>query len=126
MIEIFGEIRPAFVFVTLMLSLCAWLGGGALAGGWSGVRPVIVYAVLLSGAHRFLVFGLAGGTLLSVAGFALSVAFFVALMLFSWRWRLAEKVVAQYPWMYARRGPLGWRDLSEAEAEAFRVSRIRE
>ena len=106
---VFGTRGGFFVALTMILGLCGWLGGQRLAQGWSPVVPVVGYALLLAGFHRFLVYALLEGRLLDVTGAILSAVFFVVLFLVSWRSRIAAKMVRQYPWLYERKGFLGWR-----------------
>ncbi len=106
---VFGVRGGFFHALTIVLGLCGWLGGQRLAHGWSPVPPVIAYALLLAAFHRFLVYALLEGRLLDVTGAILSAVFFVLLFLLSWRSRIAAKMVSQYPWLYERKGLLGWR-----------------
>ncbi|MGR4000914.1 MAG: hypothetical protein OD811_03860 [Alphaproteobacteria bacterium] len=113
--EIFG-VRPlVYVFLTMALALCAWLGGWHLGNGWRGFWVTIFYAFITACFHRFLVYALAEGAFLSILGILLSLLMSCALFLFSWRLRLAARMVSQYPWLYRRSGLLSWRALEEGE-----------
>ncbi|MDA7981476.1 MAG: hypothetical protein MPK06_05670 [Alphaproteobacteria bacterium] len=109
LVEIFGARPLVFVFLTAALALCGWLGGARLGNGWRDIRETLFYACLTAGFHRFLVYGLAEGDLLSFPGALLSLLMSCAMFLFAWRRRLARRMVSQYPWLYERAGPLSWR-----------------
>jgi hypothetical protein len=49
-----------------------------------------------------------GGDLLSASGLLLSWACLAAIALIGFRARRASQMVAQYPWLFERRGPLSW------------------
>ena len=68
-----------FILVTLILGGgAAALTGRAIAGTWRPWWQVIVYALILGGAVRFLHFSLFGGTLLSPHYYLVDSAFCVA------------------------------------------------
>jgi len=103
---------PPGVFLGLTVFLfggAAWLAGQALAGAWRPAYQAVLYSLLLGAGDRFLVFALFKGELLSVYGYVLDSAVIMAVCLLAWRFTLAGKMVSQYPWLYERRGPFGWR-----------------
>jgi len=103
---------PPGVFLGLTVVLfggAAWLAGQALAGAWRPAREALLYSLLLGAVDRFLVFALFKGELLSVYGYMLHSAVIMAVCLLAWRFTRAGKMVSQYPWLYERSGPFGWR-----------------
>ncbi len=105
-----GATFPVFVGVTVVLMGGAgWLTGQALARGWRPVWQVVGYALLLGLADRFLTFSLFDGILVTAAGYAIDTAVILAIALVGYRTTLAARMVAQYPWIYRRAGPFGWR-----------------
>ncbi len=105
-----GATLPVFIGVTVVLMGGAgYLTGQALARGWRPVWQVVGYGLLLGFADRFLTFSLFDGTLVTAAGYAIDTTVILAFALVGYRATLAAKMVAQYPWLYHRAGPFGWR-----------------
>jgi hypothetical protein len=105
-----GTTLPVFIAVTVVLMGGAgFMMGQALARGWRPVWQVIGYGLLLGLADRFLTFSLFDGVLLTAAGYAIDTAVILVLSLIGYRTTLAAKMVNQYPWLYERVGPFGWR-----------------
>ena len=77
---------------------------------WRPWRRIILYSGLLSAGLRFLDYALAGGELWSVAGFLLGWAVQLALSAFAYRLTRARQMARQYPWLYQRKGLLGWEE----------------
>jgi hypothetical protein len=74
---------------------------------------LVVTALLLAAAARFFHFALFQGQLLSAASFACDASIFVVVGLVAWRTTRASLMVRQYPWLYARTGPLTWREIGQ-------------
>jgi hypothetical protein len=109
-----GESVAHVVLVTVILGgSAAWLSGRAIAGDWRPPWQVAVAALLLAGAARFIHYALFQGDLLSVASYGCDVVIFLAVGLIGWRATRASQMVRQYPWLYARAGPLGWREIGQ-------------
>lgn len=89
---------------------CAFMTGQAVAAAWQPWASLLPYALLLGLADRFLAFALFGGTLLSLPLWATDTAVLAAVALMAWRLTLARRMVEQYPWLYERQGPFGWRE----------------
>ncbi len=109
-------IENLWVFLGLTCALgggCAAMTGQALAATWRPMGLAIPYAVLLAAAARFLAFALFGGALLAPLPFLTDAAVLAAIALAAHRVTLARRMVSQYPWLYERDGPFGWRDISE-------------
>ena len=65
--------------------------------------------LLLAAADRFLLYALFGAALLSASGFVLAAALIALVIAASYYHARAGKMVQQYPWLYERSGPFGWR-----------------
>ena len=101
---------PVFLGFTLMIfGGAAWLTGGAVASTWRSPWQVVGYSLLLGLFDRFLAWGMFGSALFSPGGFIRDFSLILAIGLFSWRIRHVGRIVAQYPWLYVRRGPLSYR-----------------
>lgn len=87
----------------------AWLSGRALALGWRPVWTVVPAALGLALADRFFVWALFAGEFYPVAGTLVEFATLLGLGLLAHRYTRAGRMVQQYPWLYARAGPLAWR-----------------
>lgn len=103
-----------YIGVTIILfGFAAFMTGQALATTWRKPGWVVFYMLLLTFADRFIVWSLFGGDLLSPAGYAVDAATLTIIGLAAYRMTVARKMVQQYPWLYRRRGPFGWRRLGE-------------
>ena len=101
-----------FVIVTIFVSGGAsYLMGQAMAFNWRPSWQVILYAFLLGGADRFLSFALFDGRLLSPTGYLIDTALLLIIALAAYRVTVAALMVRQYPWLYARTGLFGWREI---------------
>ncbi len=110
MIPILGTSLPVFIGVTVVLiGGAAYLTGQALSAHWRPAWQVVGYSLLLGFADRFVIFSLFGGELLLLSGYVIDTAVIMAIALLSYRLRRARTMVAQYPWLYERAGPFGWR-----------------
>lgn len=103
-----------YIGVTIILfGFAAFMTGQALATTWRKPGWVVFYMLLLTLADRFIVWSLFGGELLSPMGYAVDAATLTVIGLAAFRMTVARKMVQQYPWLYRRRGPFGWRRLGE-------------
>ena len=111
----------SFLNVLLVTGLigggAAWLAGRAIAGTWRPIRHVIGAMLLLGAAVRFVHFALFQAVLLSPASYLADTAFLLLVGCLSWRVTRVAQMVTQYPWLYARTGPLTWRRLAAAGVE---------
>jgi hypothetical protein len=96
----------------------AWLSGRATATTWRPPWQVAVNALLLGAAARFIHFALFQGNLLSLTSFAADVGLFLIVGLVAWRGTRTTQMVRQYPWLYARSGPLSWREIRQENPAA--------
>ncbi len=113
--EILGESIAVFFGLTLLLfGFAAFLTGQNQARAWKPVSAVVAYSVLLGMGERFLAWSLFQGPLFSVTAFLVNTAVIMAIAVASWRMTLARKMASQYPWLYERSGPFGWREKKSA------------
>lgn len=110
-----GTTTPVFVGITLVLmGFAAWMTGQAMANAWKPMWHVLPFGLLLGFADRFLIWGLFhpddADVLWLVSGYAIDTAILLAYALVAFRLTKARKMVAQYPWIYERTGPFGWRE----------------
>jgi hypothetical protein len=99
-----------FLVVTVVLfGGAAAVAGQALARNWRPVWQIGLYGLLLAAADRFLLFALFGAPLLSPGGYFAAAAILLVAAGTSFRVTRARRMVAQYPWLYERAGPFGWR-----------------
>ena len=89
-----------------------WMTGQALARGWKSPWLMLPYGVLLGLVDRFLTWSLFQGELLLLSGFVIDSLVILAIGALAYRFTLARKMVAQYPWLYDRAGLLNWSDKS--------------
>ncbi len=106
-----GDVWVFLFLVCLLGGGCAFMTGQALAATWRPMALVPPYALLLAAGTRFLAFALFGGPLLSLPAFLTDGTVLVAVALAAYRLTLARRMVMQYPWLYARSGPFGWREI---------------
>ena len=97
--------------ITLVLGgCCAWMTGRVLALNWRPDWQIPVYCLLLAIADRFLVFALYQGDLTSVTGYLADGVVFMLIAVVAFKVTRARQMVRQYPWLYRRRGPMGWQE----------------
>ena len=84
--------------------------GHGLAITWRPWNRLIFYSALLSAGLRFLDYALANGELWSIGGFVLGWIVQFAIAAFAFRLTQVRQMVGQYPWLYRRKGLLGWDD----------------
>lgn len=101
----------SFLFVTCLLGGAgAWMTGRACALTWRPYLPVVAYILILSFGVRFIHFSLFGGSLLSVHYWLVDFVILLLIGSTAYRYTLANQMVSQYYWLYAKSGPLSWRD----------------
>ena len=94
----------------LLIGPAAFATGHAVALTWRPFAQIVFYAALLSALLRFLDYALMNGELVSVAGFLLGWAVQFAIAAVAFRLTRARQMVRQYPWLYRRKGLLGWEE----------------
>ena len=107
---LYGDSYGVFLLVTVVLGGgAATLAGRAVAVTWRPWWQVVVYALILGGAVRFIHFALFDGTLLSAYYYAVDSAICMASGFSGFRAARAAQMVAQYRWINEPDGPLRWR-----------------
>lgn len=121
---VLGTSLPVFIFVTVFLGGgAAFLMGNAIAETWRPWWQNVVYGALLAFAAQFITFGLFSGafvveSLVSSEGapfgqalldYLVNAVIIIGIALVAYRLTLSQKMVRQYPWLYERVGPFGWR-----------------
>ena len=106
-----GDTPGIVLFFNLVLiGPAAFATGHAVALTWRPFAQIVFYTALLSLVLRFLDFSLMNGELLSAGGFLLGWAVQLAIATFAFRLTQARQMVRQYPWLYRRKGLLGWEE----------------
>jgi hypothetical protein len=99
-----------FVLVTIILGGGAgWLTGRAIAGTWRPIWQVIIYALILGLAVRFIHFSLFGGTLLSPHYYLVDSLVCLTFALLGFRAARTAQMVRQYRWLNEAQGWMRWR-----------------
>lgn len=99
----------AFVFFTVVLGMLGGIATGrAFAGSWKSLVTMPLALIAMAAAVRFLHFALAGDDLSSLYYFAVALLFVVFGGLFGFRSKRTEQMCRQYPWLFAKAGPVAW------------------
>ena len=98
------------LFNLVLVGPASFAMGHAMAITWRPWRRIILYSGFLSAGLRFLDYALAGGELWSLAGFLLGWLVQLAFAAFAYRLTRARQMARQYPWLYQRKGLLGWEE----------------
>ncbi len=101
---------PILLFNLALVGPASFATGHGVALTWRPWWQIVLYTGLLSATLRFLDYALAAGELLSVGGFFLGWLIQLAIAAFAWRLTRARQFVRQYPWLYRRKGLLGWEE----------------
>jgi hypothetical protein len=107
----FGDtLLNLLLFNIAVIGPASFATGQGVASTWRPWRQLVLYTALLSAALRFLDYALAGGELWSIGGFLLGWLAQLAIAGFAWHLTRARQMVRQYPWLYQRKGLLGWEE----------------
>ena len=98
------------LFNLVLVGPASFASGQGVASTWRPWRQLVVYAALLSAGLRFFDYALAEGELWSVGGFLLGWVVQLAIASLAYRMTRARQMVRQYPWLYQRKGLLGWEE----------------
>jgi hypothetical protein len=101
----------SLVITVFIAGSASGLMGQALAATWRPLWQLFIYGAMLGLADRFLNFALFEGRLLSPIGYIVDTAMIVVVALIAYRVTLARMMVRQYPWLYAKVGLFGWREI---------------
>ena len=104
-----GEFGPFLGMTIGLFGFAALLTGRAMAQSWRPGWQILPVALLLASADRFLLYALFAARLMSPGGFAAATALLVLIVAASYYHARAAKMAQQYPWLYERCGPFGWR-----------------
>lgn len=107
---ILGSNPGVFIAMTVVVAgFCAFMTGQAIAVTWRAKWQIYPYALLLGVADRFLVFAMFDGPLLSWTAYLSNSLVLIVIAELAFRYARADKMITQYPWLYERDGPFGWR-----------------
>ncbi len=107
----FGDtLAMVLVFNLILAGPASFMAGQGVASTWRPWPQIIFYSGLLSAGLRFFDYALAGGELLSIGGFVLGWAVQFVLAGFAYRLTHVRQLVRQYPWLYRRKGLMGWEE----------------
>jgi len=98
------------LFNLVLVGPASFAAGRAVASTWRSWWQVVRYSALLSMGLRFFDYALADGELWSIGGFFLGWAVQFAIAAFAYRLTRVRQMVRQYPWLYQRKGLLGWEE----------------
>ena len=111
MVDWLGDTLAAvLLFNIVLIGPAAFAAGHAVALTWRPWNRVVFYSALLSALLRFLDYALAEGELWSVGGFLLGWVVQLAVAAFAYQLTRTRLMVKQYPWLYQRKGLLGWEE----------------
>ncbi len=111
MFDWFGDtLLAVLLFNFVLVGPASFAAGHAVAVTWRPRWQIVLYTGLLSATLRFLDYALANGELWSVGGFVLGWVLQVAVAAFAYQLTRARLMVRQYPWLYQRKGLLGWEE----------------
>jgi hypothetical protein len=111
MFDWFGN-TPGMVllFNLVLVAPAAFAAGQGVATTWRPWQQVIGHSMLLSAGLRFFDYALANGELWSIGGFLLGWLVQFAVASFAYRLTRTHQMIRQYPWLYRRKGLLGWEE----------------
>jgi hypothetical protein len=111
MFDWFGDtLAMVLLFNLLLVGPASFTAGQGVAVTWRPWPQVIGYAGLLSAGLRFFDYALANGELWSIGGFLLGWLVQLAIASLAFQLTRARQMVRQYPWLYRRKGLLGWEE----------------
>ena len=105
-----GTTLDVWIGITLVLTGGAsYMTGQAIARTWRPLWQVVAYSLLLAVASRFFVYALFYGNMLLASGYVIDAAVLMVIGLLAFRINQVQMMVNQYPWLYERAGPFGYR-----------------
>jgi hypothetical protein len=118
---ILGESIPVFIGLTIVLfGGASFMMGQALGETWRPAWQNVVYGLLLTVAERLADNFLFAARIIPLSftdvgpmiGYASHAIVLISIALAAYRMTQARKMVSQYPWLYARSGLFGWKEIS--------------
>ena len=107
----FGDtLGMVLLFNLVLVGPASFASGQAVGSTWRPWRQLVLYTALLSAGLRFFDYGLADGELWSIGGFLLGWLVQFAIAAFAYRLTRVRQMLRQYPWLYQRKGLLGWEE----------------
>jgi hypothetical protein len=101
-----------FILVSVVLGGgAAFLTGQTIAREWGKERTVVIFALFIALATRFLHYSMFEGIFLAPLGYLIDAVLFTLIGIASYRMMRATRMVMQYPWLYRRDGLFSWRDI---------------
>lgn len=98
-----------FLFVTVLLGGAFGVAtGSSIARSWRPVAALILPALLLAAAVRFLHYALFGEDLLDWAFYLVALVVVGIASFYGYRRRRVVQMTRQYPWIFRRSGPFSW------------------
>jgi len=111
MFDWFGDtLGMVLLFNLVLVGPASFASGQAVGSTWRPWRQLVLYTALLSAGLRFFDYGLADGELWSIGGFLLGWLVQLAIAGFAYRLTRVRQMLRQYPWLYQRKGLLGWEE----------------
>jgi uncharacterized protein DUF6867 len=93
----------------------AFLAGRAIAETWRPFWNVLLYMAMLGGGVRFVHYALFEAALLAPMSYIADTLYLIVVGALAWRMTRAAQMATQYYWLYARTGPLTWRERAPGE-----------
>jgi hypothetical protein len=107
----FGDtLGMVLLFNLVLVGPASFAAGQGVASTWRSWQQVIGYTALLSAGLRFFDYALADGELWSAGGFLLGWLVQFAIAALAFQLTRSRQMVQQYPWLYRRKGLLGWEE----------------
>jgi hypothetical protein len=111
MFDWFGDTLAMVLLYNLVLvGPASFAAGQGVAATWRSGWQLVLYSALLSAGLRFFDYALANGELWSIGGFLLGWLVQFALAALAFRLTRVHQMIRQYPWLYQRKGLLGWEE----------------
>jgi hypothetical protein len=110
--SLFVEDNPwIFLIMTVVLGGgAAFLAGRAMARKWRPIWSPLLAMLPLAAGLRFLHYALFQAQLTSLHYFITDFLVLLFFCFLGYRGTLARQMPAQYPWLYEKSGPFGWRN----------------
>jgi len=109
-----NDLLVFLLFTVVFMGGAGFLTGQAIASTWRSVWQLGAYCLILTAFDRFLVYALFQGELLSLSGYVIDWFVIMLIALLGFRVTRSRIMVRQYPWLYERKGLMGWRDIDGA------------